>query len=235
MGFFLSDALGTGHSLIESLLEARVAWYILILVFIVRAIGMMTSNTAGATGGVFLPTLAFGAMIGAVCGEAMLGLSLIGQEQYPLMVVLGITAFLGATSRIPLTACVFAVEALGGIGNILPLIITTTVALLVTEASGLEDFTDTMIDAKIKKISRGKTPTVVETSLRVGQGSFAVGKEIRDLLWPNSCVVVSYERAEQSHSAQGIAPSDIITVRYSTYDREATISELEALVGEQER
>ena len=235
VGFFLSDALGTGHSLIESLLEARVAWYILILVFIVRAIGMMTSNTAGATGGVFLPTLAFGAMIGAVCGEAMLGLSLIGQEQYPLMVVLGITAFLGATSRIPLTACVFAVEALGGIGNILPLIITTTVALLVTEASGLEDFTDTMIDAKIKKISRGKTPTVVETSLRVGHGSFAVGKEIRDLLWPNSCVVVSYERAEQNHSAQGIAPSDIITVRYSTYDKEATISELEALVGEQER
>ena len=40
--------------------------------------------------------------------EALTAMGLLEQQQYILTVVLGITAFLGATSRIPLTACIFA-------------------------------------------------------------------------------------------------------------------------------
>jgi H+/Cl- antiporter ClcA len=144
VGFFLSDSLGTGHSLVDRIIHKEILWYVLILAFLVRAIFMMVSNTAGATGGIFLPTLAFGAIIGSLCADAMMALGWIGDEHYILMVVLGISAFLGSTSRIPVTACVFAIEALCGINNVLPIIVATTVALLVVESSGLEDFTDTL-------------------------------------------------------------------------------------------
>ena len=232
VGFFFIDAIGSGHSLVSSLLTAKSAWYILILTFLIRAIGMMFSNTSGATGGVFLPTLAFGAIIGALCAEAMIALDWIGAEHYTLMVVLGIVSFLGATSRIPLTACVFAIETLGAINATLPLIIAATVSLFVVEASGIEDFTDTMIEAKIRKIAKHRKAVSIEVPLTVAGESFVVGKDIRDVLWPNSCVVVSFKRVNHREEPS-ISEGDVITVRYITYDSAATIEELKNLVGEQ--
>ena len=233
VGFFISDALGTGHSLVDNLFSPATLWYVLILVFLVRAVGMTLSNTSGATGGIFLPTLAFGAIIGALCGKVMIRLEWIGAEHYLLMVILGIAAFLGATSRIPLTACVFAIEALGGINNTVSIVIATVVALLIIEASGYEDLTDTIIEARVHKITAGKTAVTVEVPLIVAADSFVVGKELYDVLWPNSCVVISFKRTEHRADKLGISEGDIITVRYITHDPASTIGELSAIVGEQ--
>ena len=233
VGFFFAGSLSSGHSLVHSLFTPGTAWYILILLFLVRAIGMTVCNTSGATGGVFLPTLAFGAIIGALCADVMIAIGLMGSEHYLIVVVLGIVSFLGATSRIPLTACVFGIEALGGISNVLPIIISTTVSLLIVEASGLEDLTDAIIEAKIHKITKGKISTDVEVPLTVKKNSFAVGKELRDILWPNSCVVISFNRARYSKDHGAISEGDVITVRYITYDPEATARQLTDLVGEQ--
>ena len=233
VGFFFADTLGSGHSLIVSLFAPGAVWYLLILLFLIRAIGMMVCNTSGATGGVFLPTLAFGAIIGAVFGDVMISLGWIGAEHYVLMVVLGITSFLGATSRIPLTACVFAIEALRGINNVLPIVSATTVALLIVEASGLEDLTDKVIDANLHKIIKGKRALDIEVPLTVKRNAFVEGKELRDVLWPNSCVVVAFNRAKPSKNHSVISEGDVITVRYATYDPVATAKELNDLVGAQ--
>lgn len=233
VGFFLSDTLGAGHSLISALLYDRGAWYLLILVFLIRAVGMMVSNTSGVTGGVFLPTLAFGAIIGSLCAQGMIALGWIGAEHYTLLVVLGIASFLGATSRIPMTASIFAMEGLGAMGNALPVVIATTVALFTVEASEVEDLTDTIIDIKLHKITKGKQPVEVEATLSAEPNSFVIGKQMRDVLWPNSCVVVSYLPTEGAREHLGISVGDRITVRYTTYDPAATIEQLVALVGEQ--
>ena len=233
LGIFLSDSLGTGHSLTERLFKAQNTWYILILIFLVRAVVMTVSNTSGVTGGVFLPTIAFGAITGSLCAKAMISLGWLQADFYVLIVILGITSFLGATSRIPITASIFAVESLGGISNVLPVILATTVAYLVVEASGLEDFTDTIITAKIRSISKGKEPAVIETSFTVAKDSFVVGKELRDILWPQSCTVLSYKRKPENRDKLGVAEGDVFTVLYKTYDPKATAEEFDILVGEQ--
>ena len=150
-----------------------------------------------------------------------------------IMVVLGITAFLGATSRIPITACVFAIEALCGINNVLAIIIAATISFLVVELSDLEDLTDTMIAAKVRAISKGKKATVIEGPLTASENSFVIGKDIHDIFWPNACVVVSFERADEDHSKIGIDPGDIITVHYRTMNPAETAEELKLLMGEQ--
>ena len=233
VGFLMADTLGTGHALVEKFSHTQTIWYVLIIVFLIRAIVMMVANTSGITGGIFLPMLTFGAIIGSLCAEGMIALGWIGSDAYLLMVVLGISSFLGSTSRIPLTACVFAVEALGGIHNVLPIVLATTVALVVVELSGLEDFTDTVIHAKVRSITKGKQPTVVEASLTVKPEAFVIGKELQDILWPNSCVVVSFERVEKNREKIGINEGDIITVHYTTFHPETTAEELNVLVGDQ--
>lgn len=233
VGFFLSDTLGTGHGLVDSLLSTHKAWYLLILVFLIRVVTMMVSNTSGVTGGVFLPTLAFGAIIGALCADGMIALGWLEADHYILMVVLGITAFLGANSRIPITACVFAVEALAGVNNVVAIIIAATAAFLIAEHSGVEDFSETIIEAKVHAVSQNKEPEVNVKSLIVRPGSLAVGKNLHDILWPNCCVVVAFHCAHESHDGAVVDAGDVITVRYKTYDPDATAEEFEVLVGKQ--
>ena len=233
VGFLIAGSLGTGHSLVDTLLFSRAPWYMLILIFLIRAVFMTLSNTSGVTGGTFLPTLSFGAILGSLCAEVMILLGVMEPEHYTLAVVLGITAFLGATIRIPITACVFAIEAIGGVNNVLPLILATTVAMLTVELSGLEDFTDTLIEAKLHSLKEGKTSTVIEVPLKVTSDAFVIGKEMKDILWPISCVVLSIERANAVHGTTEILEGDVIKVHYETYDPVGTAEELSHLVGTQ--
>lgn len=232
LGFFFSDALGTGHDLTERLFTGSGLWALLLLIFLFRMLTMMLSNTAGVTGGIFLPMLAFGAILGALFSDGMIALGWLPADYRVLGVVLGISAFLGATSRIPITAAVFAIEALGGIHNVLPIVIATTVALLTVEISGLEDFTDTVIRSKVRSFSKGKSPAVIEASFTVARDAFAVGKELRDILWPASSRIIAYEHADAAGGG-GIAAGDVITVRYETYLPADTAAEFRALVGAQ--
>ena len=238
VGFFIAEILGTGHSLIDHLLgdhllEEKTFWYFLVIVFLIRAFFMMISNTAGVTGGIFLPTLAFGAILGALSAEAFIALGLMGTEHYTILVVVGMVSFLGASSRIPLTACVFAIEALGGCNNLLPIIVAVTVAFLTVQISGLGDFTSTVIKTRAHMLHKGKAPYVIEVSLTVRKGSFVIDKELQDILWPASCTLLSIERGPNSTSKLGIAEGDILTVHYTTYDPKATADEFEVLVGDQ--
>ncbi len=233
IGFFVFEILGTGHSLLENVFERQIVWYILIIVFLVRLVLMMIANTAGVTGGIFLPTLAFGAIVGSLCSEVFIWMGVIDNEHYIMFVILGMISFLGATSRIPITACVFAIEALSGANNILPIIISTTAAFLIAELSGIKDFTDTVVEIKEHAMHRGKTPHIIEVPLTVYENSFVVGKGLNDILWPVSCVVLSIERAENNKQKSSIAVGDVITVHYKTYDPIATAEEFEVLVGNQ--
>ena len=238
VGFFFARMLGSGHSLIEQLIgegrvEAEALWYILLIIFATRAIFMMVSNTVGVTGGIFLPTLAFGAILGTLCAEAFITLGVIGDEYYTLLVVVGIVSFLGASMRIPVTACIFALEAFGGFYNILPITSAIAAAFIMVEVSGLADFTSTVIKAKAHAIHKGKMPHTIEVPLTVYKGSFVIDKDIRDILWPASCTLLSIERGPNKTNKLGIAEGDILTVHYTTYDPVATANEFEVLVGDQ--
>jgi H+/Cl- antiporter ClcA len=238
VGFFFSKTLGSGHHLIEHLIgahrfESEKLWYLLIGFLIIRAIFMMISNTAGVTGGIFLPTLAFGAILGTLCAELFIALNWISGEYYALLVIIGMVSFLGSSMRIPVTACLFAFEALSGFNNILLLIAAVTVAFIMVEVSGLSDFTSTVIKSRANAIHKGKMPHVIEVPLTVYKGSFVIDKDIRDILWPASCTMLSIERGPNKTNKIGIAEGDILTVHYTTYDPVATANEFEVLVGDQ--
>lgn len=238
LGFFFSKMLGSGHNLVELLLSPKILetdlfCYLLIIFFITRAIFMMVSNTVGVTGGIFLPTLAFGAILGTLCAKVFIMLGIISEQHYALLVVVGMVAFLGGSMRIPLTACIFAFEALGGFYNILPLTAAVTAAFILVEVSGLSDFTSTVIKARSSAIHQGKKAHVIEVPLTVYKDSFVIDKDIRDILWPASCTMLSIERGPNKTNKLGISEGDILTVHYTTYDPVATANEFEVLVGNQ--
>ena len=235
IGFFSKDSVGTGHHLIEKLIEGHGIWYSLIICFIARALALMIANTQGVTGGLFIPILAFGSIIGALCGKVALSLGLLSVELYPVIVIIGMVSFLSAASRIPITALLFSIEALSGISIVLPIAIGVTVAFVVIELGGISSFTDTVIEKKLEEYNDGKKKLIFDVKLTVKEGAFVIGKEIRDILWPSSCTVVSKtSAASTSRIGSGMAEGDVLHIHYKTAHAEETAEELERLLGKQD-
>lgn len=236
LGFFSLDCIGSGDKLIEALFEGHGAWQLLIVYFCIRAIMLIIANNVGITGGLFVPTLAFGAIVGGLCGKAMTASGILPEEYYIITVVIGIVSFLSASSRTPLMATAFAIEALSGINNIVPVIVGVTLSYITVETLGIHDFTDIVIESKLKNARKGKKDETVDTKITVAEGAFAEGKEIRDILWPPECTVLSVHKKPtvHHHSHTALSAGDVLDVHYHTYDPEETIRSLEAIAGKQE-
>ena len=139
----------------------------------------------------------------------------------------------------PLTAIVFSLEALSCHNNIVPVIIVSFVAFLITEIFGVKSVSDVIIELREDFEEDGTQHTVVEKDVVVKEGSFAVGKQIRDIFWPRNLFVLSLKHPENrakmdEHGGKEIGIGDILHIRYSTADELLTESELAAIVGEQE-
>ncbi len=233
IGFICAECLGTGHHLIETVSEGHGIWYVLLIVLLVRAILLILSNNAGVTGGLFIPSLAFGAIIGAICAKGLIYVEALSEEHYVTMVVIGMSAFLSASSRTPITAIVFAIEALGGVTNILPIAIGAICAYAVIETMAVHSFVEAVVETKVKRETAGKETHVVDKLLAVQPSSFIVGKEVRDILWPPTCTVLSVRKKNSLHADETISAGDVLHVHYRTYDDAKTVDLLEHIVGRQ--
>ena len=235
LGFISADFIGSGHTLIENILHGHTVWYMILIAFVVRALVMLIANNDGVSGGMFVPTLALGAMIASLISDGLIALGLIGKEYYAILIVIGIAAFLSASSRIPLTALTFAAEALCVVSNMLPAAVGVVVAYIVVEMLGVPSFTDTVIESKAHKAHEGKTPLVVDTHMRVQKGAFAIGMEIRDILWPTTCTVLSVNKQYAPHGSHAgvINEGDVLHLHYRTYNPEETVHLLTDILGDQ--
>ena len=232
-GWFYTDFTGSGLELTQKLLTDQPLWLLLVLFFAVRGALLMLSNNAGVTGGLFVPTLAFGALLGSLCTRLAIALGWLPGEMSALGVILGMVCFLGASSHIPFSAILFSVEVLGCYGNILPVALAVCAAHLVMHHLGGEDLTEVVVEGKVRSQTNGRSLQAVEAKLRVCENSFADGKEIRDIFWPPSCTVVAiYKNGVRQHRSL-LCAGDSLQVIYQTYDKAQTHQLLEELVGSQ--
>ena len=151
-----------------------------------------------------------------------------------MLIAIGMAAFLAAAYRTPLTALAFALEVLCGIGNILPIGIAVAVSYLVIEIFKIPSFNDTVIEAKTEVAHACKTPIVVDVQFTVTEGAFAIGQEVRDILWPPTCTVPEIDKKHvTAHIDHAIEPGDVVHLHYQTFEPAQTMAYLEQLLGHQ--
>ena len=230
-GHFVND----GHNLLHEIVHAEHAWQFLLLYLFVRAFLVILSNGVGATGGLFVPTLVFGAMIGSICAQIFISLGLLAPEAAPIMIVIGMAAYKGSSMRTPITAVIFAVEVLSGLGNIPYIILAVAIAYLTVELLGAEPVMEFVYEACIKEEHGNKKRQVYDLSLTVQPNAFVIGKETRDILWPPECIVmaVHHDTGHRSHGEHGVHAGDVLDLHFTSYDKDQTMNLLYDLVGEQ--
>lgn len=233
-GLFVPYVTGTGHEIIEVLFEASPVWYLLAAVLVLRCIFASTANNLGITGGLFVPLIAFGAIGGALTAKLLVFLGFIDPAMTATVIVMSVAAFLGAALKTPITAIIFITEISGSVTNLGYTLLAVLVAYGLLEFLGISSTNDIVIESKIAKIHKGKAKVSGEASLTVMEGSYVIGREPRDILWPNSCFVLDVKENQKSKHGLYFAAGDVITFKFNTFDIERIRRELIELLGEQE-
>ncbi len=120
-----SLALTSGNSVIDWAVKPDHAVWVLLGVFALRALGPAVSIGGGGVGGLFIPLMAAGAVIGRLFADAS------STDDIALFVVVGAATMLGAGYAVPLTGVVFVAEYTGQATVIVPALIAMAVTRLV--------------------------------------------------------------------------------------------------------
>ena len=88
VGYFLPQLLGGGNQLVLSLTSQHYLLLTLMMFFVIRFIWSMISYGSGLPGGIFLPILALGSLLGAIAGVICVQLGFATQEQFPIFIIL---------------------------------------------------------------------------------------------------------------------------------------------------
>ena len=233
VGYFIDECIGSGHGLTDTIIGGEGIWYMLVIYFLIRALLLIIANNVGVTGGLFVPILAFGAIIGAVIADGAIAVGIMSSEYFTVCVLIGIASFLAACSHIPLIAISFSFEVLSAYNNPLPFIIAVTIAFFVIEGLGVTAFTDVVMDSKVEKVNGTRSCVEFDQTFVVKDGAFICGKAVRDILWPPQCVVLLVGKDGQEKDSYEVSAGDILHVYATTYDKKVTFTNIENMVGKQ--
>ena len=118
--------LGPGYDNLEWAFNPHRAVILVVALLLMRAAAAVLTVAGGGAGGLFIPLVVEGALVGRTLG-GLFRTAASGSNFFPLI---GVSAFLGAGYRVPLAAVVFAAEASGRPGFIVPGLIAAMVSQL---------------------------------------------------------------------------------------------------------
>jgi len=136
VGISYPELIGGGYKTIRSVLDHSFTLQALSVIFAVRMLLTIFGYGLGVPGGIFAPLLTLGVAFGMLFGS-------VTQLYFPELIVhpgvfaiAGMAGIFAATVRAPLTGLVLAVEMTSNYELILPLIVVTVTASLVTAQLG---------------------------------------------------------------------------------------------------
>ncbi len=127
-------SLGPGQAAVEWAIDPDRGLGFIILLFGIRLGATLTTVSMGGTGGLFIPLVTQGIIMGAVIGD------LLGENETSLYPILGLAAFLGAGYRVPIAAVVFVAETTLGSPFVVPALVASAISQLVAGRSSVANY-----------------------------------------------------------------------------------------------
>lgn len=225
----LPEVTGGGHDLAESLVRKKILLGTLGIIFIIKLLFTAISYATGFAGGIFLPMLVLGAIIGKIFGEALDILWLTGPDLTVHFVVLGMAAYFVSVVRAPITGAILILEMTGSFHLLLAITTVSIVAFYATELLGQHPIYD-ILYSRMKKddcndIEKNKKKTIIK--IPVMEGSELERKTISEISCPEGMLIISIIRNENEEIPNGktlIQAGDVLVLLLPE-DRVAEIKE----------
>jgi CIC family chloride channel protein len=192
IGWFVPQALGSGHTLVEAVLAGQMTLALVPLWFLLRFGLTMVSYGCGAPGGIFAPLLVLGALIGLGVGE-ITHLIVPDAVNHPeAFAVVGMAAYFAAIVRAPLTGIVLIMEMTNSYEQILPLLVACFSAYAMADALGDRPIYEALLERDVR--CDGAAPVLQGTlvlELTVQAYARFDGKRVRELGLPPGCILTT--------------------------------------------
>jgi CIC family chloride channel protein len=136
VAWFMPDVWGNGYESLATILRQDTYWLALVSLLVLKWIATAAAVGSGAVGGIFTPTLLLGAIVGALVGaplHAWLPQDTGSAGAYALV---GMGAFLAATTLAPFMAIVLAFELTLDYDLVPPLMVACVVAWMTAKSAG---------------------------------------------------------------------------------------------------
>jgi CIC family chloride channel protein len=132
IGIKFPQVLGAGYAVIDEAMHGQFTWKLLIVLAGLKILATGLSFLSGTPGGMFAPSLFVGAMLGGAVGS-------IEQHFFPALTgtigtfaLVGMGTFFAGFLRVPITSVFMVIELSGNYTAILPVMISTLVAYLIS-------------------------------------------------------------------------------------------------------
>ncbi len=203
IGYFWPATLGGGNQIIITSGHVFYPLSIIFGLFILRFFFSMVSYGASLPGGIFLPILTLGALIGCFYGTLLVHLTGMNPIYVKDFIVIAMAGYFTAIGKAPLTAIILVTEMVGSLNHLMPLGVASLFAYIVNDLLGgnpiYESLLERLIQQQKQPILIGKTtfefPITADSSLD--------GRMVRDFNWPKHMLLVSIIRGNKEILTHG--------------------------------
>ena len=219
LGILLPQVLGGGNDLITSLITGNFTLIILVVLVVAKFLFTMVSYGSGAPGGIFLPLLAIGALIGNVYGITLVHFINFNSVYTNNFIILGMAGYFTAVVRAPITGTILITEMTGSFNHLLSLAVVSIVAYMVADILATKPIYESLLEKFLQKqgekISVGNKRNKAILEFAVCMGSDLDGIQIKQANWPSHCLLVAVKRGGDEIIPKGdtvIFPGDYLIV-----------------------
>lgn len=187
IAIWFPQVTGAGYEYIDEAMHDQYLWQTLAMLAGLKIVATVLSFSSGAPGGLFAPTLFIGAMLGgAVCGVThIIWPGFTGSTGIYALIGMG-TMFAGIL-RAPITSVFMIIEVSGNYSIVLPVMISNTIAYLVSrhyQPEAIFDELARMDGVRLPSMEQQRETVVqrVEDAMRPPPVSIRPGTRVRDAL-----------------------------------------------------
>jgi CIC family chloride channel protein len=128
IGYFVPRVLGVGYDTIGDILNASLAWKLLLVVMLAKAVALVISLGSGTSGGLLAPMFMSSAAMGGVFAMAINRIFPAANLSPGAFALVAMGAVFGSASRATFTFIIFAFEITRDYSSVLPLMLVSVIA-----------------------------------------------------------------------------------------------------------
>ncbi|GAA0178758.1 ClC family H(+)/Cl(-) exchange transporter [Clostridium sediminicola] len=207
LGVYIPEVLGGGHELIVSLTHSTpIPLISLVVVIIVKYLFTIISYGSAAPGGIFLPLLVIGALIGAIYGIILSNYFGFSNTYIVNFIIIAMAGYFTAVVKAPITGMVLLTEMTGSFSHLLSIAFVCIIAYVITDLLNSEPIYESLFERVLSKsdnIFKGESNNKVIIEVPVCVESFLEDKKICQVDWPCSCLIAALKRGEKEIIPRG--------------------------------
>jgi CIC family chloride channel protein len=128
IGYFVPRVLGVGYDTISDILNVNLAWKLLLVVMLAKAVALVISLGSGTSGGLLAPMFMSSAALGGLFAMGTNEIFPVARLSAGAFALVAMGAVFGAASRAAFSFIVFAFEITRDYNSVLPLMLVTVIA-----------------------------------------------------------------------------------------------------------